>query len=253
MPTRSGVTETYLLIRNPPTATPKVAVIAFVGGFGVIELAGKQVPLKFGPSTNFLIRVRNDLVDADFAEVVVEVPSDKLPQGMSDEFRLGPDHLTDIRAVLADMKKRFPDARVFLMGTSRGTISAAALAAKLASEVQGANSHDHGDQSRSARPGAVHVQLRLDQDPRPARPSSRGQVPDEPVLQRRAPFEELSADQRQRRRSPAVGTVRSTVGAWLLRQGRGRRESDEGLDDGSRFSARNPMSAFVRHAPRIRS
>jgi hypothetical protein len=127
VPTRSGVTETYLLIRNPPSATPKVVVIAFVGGFGAIDLAtlgSKGMPLKFGPTTNFLIRVRNDLVDADFAEAVVDAPSDKLPQGMNDDFRLGPDHLTDIRAVVADVKKRFPDAKVFLVGTSRGTISA---------------------------------------------------------------------------------------------------------------------------------
>jgi alpha/beta superfamily hydrolase len=83
--------------------------------------------------------VRNNLVDADVAEVVVDAPSDRQgPQGMSDEFRLGPDHLADMRAVLADVKKRFPDDRVFLVGTSRGTISAAALAAKLGGEVQGA-------------------------------------------------------------------------------------------------------------------
>jgi hypothetical protein len=44
IPTRSGVTESYLLIRNPPSATPKVVVIAFVGGFGVVGLAGKQTP-----------------------------------------------------------------------------------------------------------------------------------------------------------------------------------------------------------------
>jgi pimeloyl-ACP methyl ester carboxylesterase len=104
----------------------------------VIGLEGKRIPMGFGPSTNFLIRVRNDLVDRDFGEVLVEVPSNKLPQGKSDEFRLGPEHLTDIRAVLAEVKKRFPDAKIFLLGTSRGTISAAALAAKLEGEVQGA-------------------------------------------------------------------------------------------------------------------
>ncbi len=138
VPTRSGVTDSYLVIQNK-SATPKIVVIAFVGGFGAIGLAARsnELPLKFGPTTNFLIRVRNDLVDADFAEVVVDAPSDKLPQGMSDGFRLGPDHLKDIRAVLADVKKRFPDAKVFLMGTSRGTISAAALGAKLGDAVQG--------------------------------------------------------------------------------------------------------------------
>lgn len=138
IPTRGGVTESYLLIRNPPDATPKVVVIAFVGGNGVIGLEGKQAPFSFGPGTNFLIRLRNQLVDADFAEVLVEVPSDKVSKGMNDEFRLGPDHLADIRILLADVKKRFPDAKVFLMGTSRGTISVAALAAKLDQDVQGA-------------------------------------------------------------------------------------------------------------------
>jgi hypothetical protein len=138
IPTRSGVTESYLFIRNPPSATPKVLVIAFVGGSGVVGMAGKETPLKFSPATNFLIRIRNDLVDADFAEVVVDAPSDNQgPLGMSDEFRLGPDHLTDIRAVLADIKKRFPDARIYLVGHSRGTVSAAALAAKLGNAVQG--------------------------------------------------------------------------------------------------------------------
>jgi len=138
IPTRSGVTESYVLIRNPPDATPKVVVIAFVGGNGVIGLEGKQAPFSFGPGANFLIRLRNQLVDADFAEVLVEVPSDKVSKGMNDEFRLGPDHLADIRVLLADVKKRFPDAKVFLMGTSRGTISVAALAAKLDQDVQGA-------------------------------------------------------------------------------------------------------------------
>jgi len=138
IPTRSGVTESYLLIRNPPSATPKVVIIALVGGYGVVGMAGKEAPLKFGPATNFLIRIRSDLVDTDFVEVVVDAPSDKQgPFGMSDEFRLGPDHLTDIRAVLADIKKRFPDGRIYLVGHSRGTVSAAALAAKLGDAVQG--------------------------------------------------------------------------------------------------------------------
>jgi alpha/beta hydrolase fold len=136
VPTREGVTDTYLLMQNK-SATPKVVVIAFVGGFGVVGLAGRQVPIKFGPAANFLIRVRNDLVDADVAEVVVDAPSDKLPQGMSDDFRLGPEHLADIRAVLAEVKKRLPDAKVYLAGHSRGTVSAAALAAKLGDAVQG--------------------------------------------------------------------------------------------------------------------
>jgi len=138
IPTRSGVTESYLLIRNPPSTIPKIVVVAFVGGSGVIGLAEREVPIKFSPTTNALIRMRSDLVDSDCAEAVVDAPSDKPgPTGMSDEFRLGPDHLADIRAVIADTKKRFPDAKVFLVGHSRGTVSAAALAAKLGDSIQG--------------------------------------------------------------------------------------------------------------------
>lgn len=136
VPTRDGVTESYLLVRNP-SASPDIVVIAFVGQPGVIGLAGRQVPMGFGPMTNFLIRLRNDLVDRRFAEALVEAPSDKLPQGLSDDFRLGPEHASDIRAVVADVKKRFPEARIYLAGHSRGTVSAAALAAKLGDNVQG--------------------------------------------------------------------------------------------------------------------
>jgi alpha/beta superfamily hydrolase len=139
IPTRDAVKLSYLLLQDK-AATPKVVVIAFVGGYGAIDLLkiSANHPAQFGPAANSLIRIRDQLVDAEFAEVIVDAPSDELPQGMNDDFRLGPDHLTDIRALLADLKKRFPNAKVFLMGHSRGTVSAAALSAKLGDAVQGA-------------------------------------------------------------------------------------------------------------------
>lgn len=138
VPTREGVSVSYLLVREP-SATPKVVVISFIGSLGVINLAkrGASGPLKFGPTVNFLIRARAQFADADFADVIVDAPSDMLPDGMRDEFRLGPQHAQDIRAVVADVRKRFPEARIFLVGTSRGAISAAALGASIADVVQG--------------------------------------------------------------------------------------------------------------------
>jgi pimeloyl-ACP methyl ester carboxylesterase len=56
---------------------------------------------------------------------------------MTDEFRFGDAHLTDVRAVLADLGRRFPDLPVFLIGTSRGTVSAASLGARLDRGVAG--------------------------------------------------------------------------------------------------------------------
>ena len=68
----------------------------------------------------------------------MDAPSDYQSRGgMSDEFRLGADHLTDISAVVADLGKRFPGTPIFLVGTSRGTISAAAVGAKLNTQIAG--------------------------------------------------------------------------------------------------------------------
>ena len=138
IPTRNGVTLSYLLVQDK-SATPKIVVISFVGGYGAIDLVKRSEghPPRFGPTANFLVRIRDQVADLDMADVIVDSPSDKLPQGMPDDFRLGPDHLADIRALIADLKKRFPNAKVYLAGTSRGTISSAALSAKLGDSVQG--------------------------------------------------------------------------------------------------------------------
>ncbi|HTP99593.1 MAG TPA: hypothetical protein VMN56_09720 [Casimicrobiaceae bacterium] len=138
IPTRPGVTVSYLLVRDP-AATPKIVVISFVGAPGAINLAKRAAagPIKFGPATNYLVRVRERFADAEFADAIVDAPSDRLPEGMSDEFRFGREHETDMRAVIADLRTRFPGARLYLVGTSRGTISAAALGAKLSDIVQG--------------------------------------------------------------------------------------------------------------------
>jgi len=138
IPTRNGVTLSYLIDQDK-AATPKVVVISFVGSFGAIglETRAQKGPVKFGPTANFLIRIRDQMTDAEIADVIVDSPSDQLPGGMSDRFRLGQDHAADIRALITDLKRRFPGAKIFLLGTSRGTISAAALGAGLGDVVQG--------------------------------------------------------------------------------------------------------------------
>jgi hypothetical protein len=136
--TRSGVTLSYLLVQDKP-AVPEIVVISFVGGYGGIDLVtlSQNNKPRFSPMANFLVRIRDLVADADTVDVIVDAPSDKLPQGMTDGFRQGADHLADARALIADLKMRFPRAKVYLLGTSRGTISAATLAAELGNSVQG--------------------------------------------------------------------------------------------------------------------
>ena len=135
LPTRSGVTQSFL-IAGLPQNSQAVAVL-FPGSGGLIRLRQEKGEIKFGPN-NFLVRSRGEFVKRGVVAVIVDAPSDyQSGGGMSDDFRLGADHFTDISAVVADIGKRFPSLPVFLVGTSRGTISAAALGARFGSQLAG--------------------------------------------------------------------------------------------------------------------
>ena len=133
--TRPGVTETYFLASAPKN--PQAIAVLFPGGGGYIKIRTENGQPKFG-GENFLVRVRAEFVKRGIVAAIVDAPSDQQRgDGMGDEFRLGADHFTDISAVVADVKKRFPEKPVFLIGTSRGTISAAALGARFGNQVAG--------------------------------------------------------------------------------------------------------------------
>lgn len=128
-----GVTQSYLLA--VPAASAQAAAILFPGGDGKFDLqafVGRLKPAR----GNFLIRARGHFVDRGVATAVIDVPSDR-PKGMSDEFRLGPRHATDVAAVVADLKARLPNTPVFLVGTSRGSVSAASVGARIGDALAG--------------------------------------------------------------------------------------------------------------------
>jgi hypothetical protein len=87
---------------------------------------------------NFLVRSRAEFIKRGIVAAILDVPSDQQSGwGMGDEFRLGADHFIDISAVVADLGKRFDAAPIFLIGTSRGSISAGALAARFKEGIAG--------------------------------------------------------------------------------------------------------------------
>jgi len=121
VPTRPGVTERILYL---PARDAKAAAILFAGGHGglAIDAAGK-----FGwGGGNFLVRSRTLFVERGVAVAVIDAPSDKLPQGLGG-FRQTPEHATDVRAVVEWLRNE-TKLPVWLVGTSRGTQSAAATA-----------------------------------------------------------------------------------------------------------------------------
>jgi pimeloyl-ACP methyl ester carboxylesterase len=137
LPTRAGVSQSYLLL-YPTYATPKKAAILFPGGNGVIGLSEVNGAVKLAQGGNFLVRTRAMMRDANFAVAVIDAPSDRHnSSGMDDAFRASDDHKTDIGTVMSDLAIRFPGIAFYLIGTSRGTVSAGNLGAKLGPSVRG--------------------------------------------------------------------------------------------------------------------
>ena len=136
LPTRPSVTQSYFLTSIPKDL--RAVAVLFPGSGGLINLRSENGQPKFGQG-NFLVRSRAEFVKRGVAAAIIDAPSDQQGGwGMSDEFRLGDAHFADISAVIEGLDKRFPGVPLFLIGTSRGTISAAALGARLGPLAAGA-------------------------------------------------------------------------------------------------------------------
>lgn len=125
IPTRTGITQ-RLLVLAPPS--PKAAVILFAGGHGGLQIASDG---SFGwGKGNFLIRSRQLFVDQGLLTVVIDAPSDRQTSPYLAGNRQGPEHAADVQAVIAWVRQQAA-VPVWLVGTSRGTQSVAAVATRL--------------------------------------------------------------------------------------------------------------------------
>lgn len=134
---REGATQSFF-VANMGGVKPEAAALLFTGGGGNIRLRMEEGQVRFGAG-NFLPRSRAEFIRNGILPVIMDVPSDQnTAGGMGDDFRMGAAHLADVRAAVAEVKKRFPGLPVFLVGTSRGTVSIAYLARRMApDEVKG--------------------------------------------------------------------------------------------------------------------
>jgi hypothetical protein len=131
---RKNETQSYLLMNHP---RPRVVAVMFSGGEGLLRLRWEGKSVKTDAGRNFLVRTRGLFRDAEVAVAIVDSPSDQQRAGMDDSFRTGRAHVEDIAAVVKDLRSRFPQAKVFLVGTSRGTLSAAYVGRSLGDQVDG--------------------------------------------------------------------------------------------------------------------
>jgi len=125
IPTRPGVTQRFLFILPEK---PKAAVVLFAGGHGGLQIRDDG-RLGWG-SGNFLVRSRDAFVGQGIAVAVVDAPSDRQQSPYLKEFRTTPEHVVDIQAVIAWLRKE-TGRPVWLIGTSRGTQSVGHVATAL--------------------------------------------------------------------------------------------------------------------------
>jgi dienelactone hydrolase len=125
IPTRPGVTQRLLYLAPEH---PKAAVILFAGKHGGLEIS-PEGDMGWGKG-NFLVRTRQQYVEQGLSVALVDAPSDRQRQAFTGGFRQKPEHVADIRAVIAWLKQQ-NNVPVWLIGTSRGTQSAAFIATQI--------------------------------------------------------------------------------------------------------------------------
>ena len=123
-----GVTQQFLVITPPTSDQTRASVILFAGGNGHLGLSesGSIQNLR----GNFLVKTRNYFVRQGMIVAIVDNPSDR---GSLDHFRTSLAHAVDIRSVIKWLRNS-TEAPVWLVGTSRGIISAAGVAGQLESD-----------------------------------------------------------------------------------------------------------------------
>jgi hypothetical protein len=109
--------------------------ILFAGGAGQVNLERESARVLLDRG-NFLVRSRRLFAGHGIAAAVMDAPSDQ-PRGMEDSFRLGSSHAEDIGRVVAELRRRYPELPVYLVGTSRGAVSAASAGMRLGRSVDG--------------------------------------------------------------------------------------------------------------------
>jgi pimeloyl-ACP methyl ester carboxylesterase len=127
IPTRSGVTQRFLLI---PAPDAKAAVVLFAGGHGGLQL--DQAGNAHWGNNNFLVRSARLFASQGLTVAVIDAPSDKLSPPYLSSFRQSSEHAADVKALIAWLKDQ-ANVPVWLIGTSRGTQSVGAVSTVLGS------------------------------------------------------------------------------------------------------------------------
>lgn len=127
LPTHAGTRMPYALV-SPATQGPRVALVLLPGGGGHLKLDDRACPRAL--TGNSLVSSLPLFQAEGFTTALVDAPSDHGGEDGLGGFRMSAEHAQDLGQVVADLRQRGAVA-VWLVGTSRGAISAANAAGRL--------------------------------------------------------------------------------------------------------------------------
>lgn len=124
---RSGVV--LKILADDPGDAKAIAVL-FPGGKGKVNV--KNNGTFKGTKGNFLTRSRKQFSAHELVTVLFDAPSDhKDKDGLTFRYRMTKEHAGDIKLAMAKLREVYPGLPVWLVGTSRGSTSAANAAANI--------------------------------------------------------------------------------------------------------------------------
>ncbi len=115
----------YLLV-TPRGLTTSDAVMLFSGGNGFLDLT-QEGTIGTDLAGNFLVRSRFEFAGKGLAVAIIDSPN---RQPLDGNVRLSADYALTMTKVIQDVRARTQATRVWVVGTSTGTMSAANIAAR---------------------------------------------------------------------------------------------------------------------------
>lgn len=128
-------TTTRYALASPNTSAPggeRIALVLLVGGSGYLDLDTQGCPREL--RGNSLVRSLPLFHAAGFATALIDARSDHHGEDGLGGLRAAPAHADDLAKIVADVRKR-TQSRVWVVGTSRGAISAANVASRITGDA----------------------------------------------------------------------------------------------------------------------
>lgn len=121
--TGQGITVSYLL-DAPDAEQVRLVLLTIPGGNGVIKLARQaDGTVTHSGHHDLFSRLMPGLRGRSIVVAVPDVPADR-SNGISLKFRRDRDHSEDLGKIVKDLRKRYPEARLFLAASGSGAVSA---------------------------------------------------------------------------------------------------------------------------------